>query len=256
MPDIDTTTFYRNAQRYDRITNVLSGDAPIAFYRTQVQRYGGPVLELACGSGRIAIPLAQEGVTVCGLDQSAEMLALAEAKSRQCSSEVLWIRSDMRTFSLHRQFRLILVATNSLSHVFSREDVEACFRSVQRHLAPGGRFIVDVFNPALGMLLRRPGERTPVCEYCDSDSGQIINVTSTTSYDSAAQIKHETWYFRRQDSGEEESAPLNLRMFFPKELDALLHYNGFRIEEKYGSYDRTPFNDASLKQLIVCQCAV
>jgi len=71
-------------------------------------------------------------------------------------------------------------------------------------------------------------------------------------YNSATQISHETWYFHDGVSGKEQAVPLNLRMFFPQEIDALLHYNGFSIEQKYADYEGHPFDDSSRRQVIVC----
>ena len=68
-------------------------------------------------------------------------------------------------------------------------------------------------------------------------------------------LSHETWYFRDDITGEEQGVPLNLRMFFPQEIDVLLHYNGFQIEDKYGGYEEAPFGDSSRKQIIVCSLA-
>jgi 2-polyprenyl-3-methyl-5-hydroxy-6-metoxy-1,4-benzoquinol methylase len=76
--DIDSTTFYDDALRYDLVTGALSGLGPVEFYRTEVRRDGGPVLELACGTGRLAIPIARDGAGVVGLDTSPQMLSLAE----------------------------------------------------------------------------------------------------------------------------------------------------------------------------------
>jgi hypothetical protein len=122
----------------------------------------------------------------------------------------------MRTFDLDRRFRCIFVASNSFSHLYSRADVEACLVSVRRHLAPSGRFVVDVFNPALSLFVRPPERRSPVAEYDDSHSGGRLAVSKAVRYDSATQISHETWYFRYEVSGEEQAVPLNLRMFFPQ----------------------------------------
>ena len=218
-------------------------------------RYGGPVLELACGTGRLAIPIARDGVEVVGLDASSQMLSLAERKASGSSLRVTWTRGDMRAFDLGRRFRCIFVASNSFSHLYSRSDIEACLASVRRHLDASGRFVVDVFNPALGLFVRPPEHRSPVAEYDDSHSGGRVAVSKALRYDSATQISHETWYFRDEVTGEKQAVPLKLRMFFPQEIDAVLHYNGFEIQRKYGDYEQAPFTDSSRKQIIVCTAA-
>lgn len=78
-------------------------------------------------------------------------------------------------------------------------------------------------------------------------------MSKTIHYDLASQVSHETWYFRSEVTGEEEIVPLDLRMFFPQEIDSLLHYNGFTIVHKYGNYDESPFTSMSRKQIILCR---
>ncbi len=253
--EVDSATFYNDGERYDLITRALSGLEPVDFYRTQAMRYGSPVLELACGTGRLSIPIAQDGLDVVGLDASAQMLSLAERRTAGSGLKIAWIRGDMRNFDLGRRFRLIFVASNSFSHLYSLPEIEACLGSVRRHLVASGRFVVDVFNPALGVFVRPPDYRSPVGEYDDPRSGGRVAVSKAVRYDSASQISHETWYFRHEVTGEEESVPLNLRMFFPQEIDALLRYSGFRIERKYGDYEHAAFSDSSRKQIIVCTAA-
>ncbi|MGH9630382.1 MAG: ATP-binding protein [Bryobacteraceae bacterium] len=135
--------------------------------------------------------------------------------------------------------------------VYSRTDIEACLRCVLRHLAPTGRFIVEVFNPALGLLVRPPDHRSSLATYEDGRSEATVTVSKSVHYDSPSQISYETWYFRDESTGKEEAVPLNLRMFFPQEIDAVLHYNGFSIEQKYGGYTEQPFDPSSRKQIIV-----
>jgi SAM-dependent methyltransferase len=244
--------FYRDAQRYDLIAGKLSGNGPVAFYRSQARLCRGPILELACGSGRLAMPIAEDGTEVVGLDSSPAMLALAQRKAKIAGLTVDWILADMRSFDLQRRFAGIFVASNSLSHLYSSTDLASCFASIGRHLCESGRLVLDVFNPALKMFVQPAEQRFPVVEYLDAENSHQVHVSKTIRYDSSTQIAHELWHFHDQVTDMEFSIPLNLRMFFPQELDALLRYNGFRIEEKYGSLDGAPFSNSSLKQVIVC----
>jgi hypothetical protein len=158
----------------------------------------------------------------------------------------------MRAFDLGRRFPCIIVASNSFSHLYSRTDIESCLASLRRHLASAGRFVFDIFHPAPGLFLRQPEQRIPLIEYDDPRSGRRVEVSKTVRYDSATQTSHETWVFRQAVTGEELQNHLHLRMFFPQEIDALLHYNGFQIEQRYGDYQNAPFTGFSNKQVIVC----
>jgi SAM-dependent methyltransferase len=217
-----------------------------------VARYGGLVLELACGTGRLAIPIAADGPEVFALDASLQMLTRAEQKSADLGAKVRWIRGDLRRLDLNRRFGCILAASNSPSHLYSRPDIERCLACVRHHLTASGRFVFDLFNPALGLLNQPAGYRFPVARYQDS-AGTPVSVSKAVHYDSSTQVSHETWYFRDEVTGEEQSAPLHLRMFFPPEIDSLLHYNGFSIQQKFGDYDEAaPFTSSSRRQIIVC----
>src|SRR4051812_40479846 len=183
---IDQSAFYRDSTRYDLITAALSGVSPSIFYRTLALRYGSPVLELAVGTGRIAVPIALAGVETVGLDASEEMLRLADEKARAASAGIKWVHADMRNFDLGRQFQLIFVASNSFSHLYSRADIEACLGCVRRHLASSGRFVIQVFNPALGLFVRPSDHRIAVATYVNSNTGTEVKVSKCVRYDSAA----------------------------------------------------------------------
>lgn len=250
---VDSTSFYNDPDRYELISQTLSGKGPVDFYRTFALQAGGPVLELACGTGRLAIPIAEAGLDITGLDASNAMLALAEAKTRGSGLPLSWIPADMRDFNVRRRFRCIIAASNSFSHLYSRADIESCLASVRRHLDADGRFVLDVFNPALGLFVRPPEQRVPVAVYRDSRSQGSVSVSKCVRYDAATQIAHETWFFRNETTGEDVVAPLNLRMFFPQELDALLQYNGFDIDSKFGDLDQSEFTATSRKQILLCR---
>ena len=117
------------------------------------------VLELACGTGRIAIPLAEHGLEVTGIDYSEPMLSLARAKAEGKQVRANWICDDICRFDTGRQYGSILLLSNALWHLHDLADFEECIRCVKRHLAPGGYFILDVFVPGLEILNRDPSRR-------------------------------------------------------------------------------------------------
>jgi hypothetical protein len=122
---------------------------------------------------------------------------------------------------------------------------------VRTHLAPRGRFILDAHQPSLGLLSRRPGEIYPV----DGDLGRApdgsVVVGEEVDYNDATQVYRIRWHYSAKAGEEPRVDELQLRMFFPQELDALLHYNGFKILEKYGDFNGGPYGPQSLKQVIV-----
>lgn len=249
----DRVNIYADARRYDLVAGDFATGDELAFYARQIARYGEPVLELACGTGRLTIPLAEAGIQIAGLDLSPEMLGLARAKAAARGVDVALRQGDMRRFALGATFQVIFVAAQALSHLYTRQDVEACFACVREHLADGGRFLIEVFNPSLTLLSRRPGQRYPVGEYIDPHSSRRMFVTQEVRYDAAAQVNHIQWFYRDDGSDEESVLSYEMRQFFPQEMDVLLVYNGFAIEHKWGGYDEADFASDSPKQIIVCQ---
>jgi SAM-dependent methyltransferase len=240
---------YEEGLHYDLL---MPGPNDLQFYQRHAAKYGTPVLELGCGSGRLSIPLAAAGVDITGIDMAASMLAVARNKAGHRGVAIRFVQVDCRSFSLGRQFRLIFFANNSLSHLLQRAEVEACLRCVRQHLAPGGRFIIDVFTPSARILARDATQQYPVGRYDDPDGGGLITVTETSRYDPATQVNHLMWHYQSEGKLEISRVPLKLRMFYPQEIDALLSYNGFVVENKYGDYDENSYGSESPKQLIVC----
>lgn len=251
MWQIDCADLYGDGRHYDLENADAIEDIP--FYQRQTMRFGGPVLELACGTGRITIPIAELGYPITGLDISEAMLTHARAKSAAKGVHVEWVHADCRDFSLGRRFAFIFLPFNSIAHLHDRASLEACLARVREHLAPNGRFVVDIFNPRLELLIRDPDKRYPIFEYPDPDGRGMIEVTENNVYDRASQVNRIKWYFRLVDGGDEFVQQLNMRIFYPQELDMLLLYNGFALEAKYGDYDETPFESTSRHQVVICR---
>jgi SAM-dependent methyltransferase len=249
MRPLDCADLYSDGRHYDLQNSSFLEDIP--FYLRQIQKHGQPVLEVACGTGRITIPIAEKGIQITGLDVSEPMLAQARQKASQKNVAVPWIRADCRDFQLNQKFRLIFIPFNSITHLHDLESLEAFFSCVRTHLADRGRFVIDVFNPRLDILLRDPTRRYPVAEYADPNGRGKVIVTENNVYDAASQINRIKWYYKIGE-GEKWMVENNMRILFPLELDELLHYNGFVIEKKFGDYNETPFESGSPKQLVVC----
>lgn len=249
----DYVNFYSDAQHYDLVMGAYAGGDQLDFYRRQVARYGEPILELACGSGRLTIPLAKEGVNITGLDISEEMLNLAKLKASKSVASIRFIQGDVRRFDLGEKFKFIFIPAQSLSHLHAREEIETCFSSVRRHLVEEGRFLIELFNSSVGMLARESGRRYLVGQYVDPKAGSPVFVTEEVRYDAASQVNHIRWFFRDEGSNEETVLSFEMRQFFPQEIDAMLWYNDFLIEHKYSSYDEREFSSDAPKQLIICR---
>ena len=161
---------YDHPALYD---SLLPVGAHLPYYVDLARQHAGAVLELACGTGQLAVPIATAGFPTVGLDLSAAMLTAARERATRANAAVEFVHSDMRRFDLGRRFPFIFIARNSLLHLTATEDILATFAAVRRHLAPGGTFAFDVFTPAPGILARPAGQRF---RHGGSDSG-IRDVT-------------------------------------------------------------------------------
>lgn len=238
---------YRDGRHYD----LLYSHAYPQFWVDLAREYGGPILELACGTGAKAIPIAQAGFDVTGIDSSETMLAEAKRKASAANVGIPWHLADMRSFQLGERYPLILLLANAICHLLTYQDLEACLAAVKAHLAPGGRFIVNVFVPDLALLSKGAQERESFGGYADPDTGERVVITSAPYYDAATQIRHNRLFYKVGDGSEVEAGDLPMRMYFPQELDALFQYNGFAIEHKYGDTDRSPFDADSSTQIFI-----
>ncbi|MDZ5662402.1 class I SAM-dependent methyltransferase [Nocardioides sp. S-58] len=244
--------FYADGRRYDRL--FPGGEQAIAFYRAEADRQGGSVLELGSGTGHKLVPIASDGHPCTGLELSPEMLAEARRKADDRGVEVTWVQGDMRSFDLGRTYDLVMIAANSLLHLHEAADVVACFRTVRRHLAPGGRLVLDVFNPSVEVLARADGvrRRRDALSFADPDRG-ILHVDVAETYDAAAQVTRGTWSFSTDAEADVVVAPLGMRSIFPQELPLLLSLGGLRLVERYGDWSRAPFTGESPLQLCICE---
>jgi SAM-dependent methyltransferase len=243
--------FYSDATLYDRL--FPGGDRAVDFYRTEADRQGGRVLELGCGTGHKLIPIASDGHPCTGLELSPEMLAEARRKADLRGVEVEWVQGDMRELDLGRPFDLVIIAANSLLHLHEAKDLVDCLSSVRRHLAPGGRLVLDVFNPSVRMLAQADGvrRRRDALSFVDPDRG-LVQVDVAETYDAAAQVTRGRWYFSTESEADFVVAPLELRSIFPQELPLLLSLGGLRVVERFGDWSRAPLTADAALQLYVC----
>ena len=224
-----------------------------AFYRAVAAETGGPVLELACGTGRLTIPLAGDGHEVVGLDASPAMLAAARTKADTVGDGLTFVEADMRAFDLGRRFALIVLSCNSLAHMTRTEDLRACLAAVRRHLAPGGLFAFDVVNPDIRALARP--ETEPVRLDIGPNPSSGIAVEEFAGYDAVEQVRVAYWRVVAPGTGVREIAPLRLRQIFPQELPLILDSAGLKLVDRYGDFDRNPLTGDSLNQICLARGA-
>jgi SAM-dependent methyltransferase len=253
-----------NVETYDlRHPPAMEGtpvEADVAFFRRVAEETGGPILELACGTGRVAFTLAEAGLEVTGLDRSEPMLAVAheklDAAPPQVAERVTLVHGDMTAFDLGRTFGLIVIAFRSFQSLLTPELQADCLRAAHAHLRPGGRLVLDLFDPLLDKCA--PGA-TPF-EHSTSradvwlPNGHLVRVTVTSrDVDPLTQVMRETWRFTETDPGgtvvRVEDEDLRLRWTYRHELRYLLALSGFSVEAEYSDFVGSP--PAYGKELVV-----
>jgi SAM-dependent methyltransferase len=240
-----------DADIYDLITPAtFFGD--VDWYRDRARHYGGPVLELGAGTGRITLPLATDGIQVYALDADKGMLDLLRRKLAQAPPEVqervVPIEGDMRTFELEPSFPLVISPFRALLHNLTEDDQLACFARVREHLRPGGRFLFNVFHPSLEFMAQHAGALAGVWRWIatfDRPDGSYVQRSEATRYDTVRRRVHAQLRF--EDYGPDGVLRrtflhrLELAYLYPTDIRRLLTQAGFRSVEIGGGFDGRPF---------------
>jgi len=250
MVDLTTGRLYEDGKHYDAKYAEYNDDVP--FYVKAIGRLGGPVLELCCGTGRIAIPIAEAGHEIVGVDLSPDMIAWGEEKAGKAGVEIEWIQGDVREVRLGRKFNVVTIPFTSIGHMTDRKSLEAALETVRAHLAGDGTFILDFFNPNPAYFILDKRDKGVIAEYDDPYGDGHVTIEETNDYDKAAQINRVKWSFRR-DGKEFKQIDLDIRIFYPEELLLILDHNGFDVVERYGDFDLSEFTSDSPKQVLFCK---
>ena len=242
------------AQTYDAAVPDWPGE--IDFYRQMTSSCGGAVLEVACGTGRVALRLAQDGASVLGLDLSAEMIEIARRKS-QGLENMRWVLADMRDFDLGENFSLALIPGHAFQNLNTPQDQVACLECIRRHLKPGGMLVVhlDHMNGEnmrwLGGLCGEQGGVFNMEEpFIHPQSGNQVVASRAWSYEPSTQGAIVQTVWEERDGGGRlirrlVRDPIRLHCVFRFEMEHLLDRAGYTIEAVFGDFFKRPLLDDS-----------
>lgn len=252
------------AQTYDAWVPDWPGE--LDFYRelaAGVMQSGGAVLEIACGTGRIAARLAREGVPMVALDRSPEMLKVAREKTRGLTN-IRWVQADMRLFELEGEFGLIIIPGHSFQHLNTPDDQVVCLECIKRHLRPDGVLVIHLDHQDfvwLGGLRGEHGGRfEPAGGFQNPKTGRQVRAFRAWSYEPASQtaVSRALWEELGADGqvlDRWESAPVRLHCVFRYEMEHLLARVGLAVDAVYGDFNRAPLMDTSTDMLWVARRA-
>jgi SAM-dependent methyltransferase len=206
---------------------------------------GGPVLEFAIGTGRVAVPLAARGLRVAGIELSEAMVARMRAKPGGDEASIPVVVGDMATVQVPGAgaFSLVLLVFNSLMNLITQEAQVACFSNAAAHLASGGRFVVEMPVPALRRL--PAGERYVVFDRSDTHVG-------IDEYDAATQRQWSHHIDFRPDGRVRRSSP-PFRYAWPAELDLMARLAGMGLFARWSDWSRAAFTSESTRHVSIWQ---
>ncbi len=260
------TDLYRRPDEYD--LEHVGDEEDVAFY-VGLARNLKPksVLELACGTGRITVPLAKEGArsdfSVVGLDSEANMLKQARDKARQISAaaqqRLKLVKGDMRKWHDSEQFNLIVVPCASITHLLALQDQLDAWRRAFQNLAPGGRFVVETVMPnfsAYADSFANPPRILVEIDRDVTDEARKIRLVRRRTvtylpYEQRAQIRFLYEKYHRKSLIESYIDDFESHVYFPRELRLLFLHTGFEIEDVFGDYNRRPLRASSQLMIMI-----
>ncbi|MEP7081574.1 MAG: class I SAM-dependent methyltransferase, partial [Chloroflexota bacterium] len=260
---------FDDARLYDIETGRHTEDIPY-WERLIDELRPASVLELGCGTGRLLGPIARRGLAhraefrLVGLDLSAPLLEAARERigaDSELRGIVRLVEADMSDFALEDRFDLVIIAFNGLGFVVGPGRQRACLHAVRHHLAPGGRLAIDLIVPRVSYLAL--SERTSPVRLGEDLHDPAPGVTrllryDTERYDPVRQVDDSIYQYELQHADgrvERFSRDLSWQMTFPNELELLMEGAGLRVTDRYGDYERSPFDRRSPLYLWIAAAA-
>lgn len=238
-----------DANVYDGMNNDLTD---LKFYKKWLpKKKEARILELCCGTGRLTLPIAKDGYKISGVDITSSMLDQANAKALEAGLTIDFIKADIRILDLPEKYDLIFIPFNSIHHLYQNDDLFQVFNVVKSHLKENGIFLLDCYNPNIQYIIEGEKEQKEIAKYITKDGRKIL-IKQKMHYENKTQINRIEWHYfinNKFDSIQN----LDMRLYFPQELNSYLEHNGFKIIHKFGNFKEEEFNNSSEKQIFVCK---
>ena len=232
-------------------------DEDVSLYLNYAEMCSGPLLELACGSGRLLVPLASEGYDLTGVDSSKSMLDLARLTLEEAglADQCTLVQENMCTMHLGRKFCLAFLALGSFAHVYKRQEQRQTLATVHDHLTVGSRFILDISNEDVRYMEHLSGQMLHQGTWKRKDGSLLSHVVSPA----ASQTKHllELTHFydehRQGEAVRRTVTTTHLYLFEKNEVELLLEEASFEIIDVFGDYEMSPFELESPRMIFIAE---
>lgn len=232
-------------------------DEDVDLYLHYAEMQTGPLLELACGTGRLLIPLADQGYALVGVDTSASMLDIARKRIReeQLESWITLVQQDVRSLNLERQFSFAFIALGSFAHLVARKDQQQALAAIHKHVTTGGTFILDISNADIRYMEDLSGQTLHLGTW-ELDDGTILTHFASPAVSRADHFLELTHFYDRHRQGgplTRTAATSYLALFERGEVELLLERAGFAVKDVYGNYDLAPFTRESPRMIVIAE---
>jgi SAM-dependent methyltransferase len=242
---------YRDPRRYDLIYRSFKED--VAFYRSVAASTEGALCDLACGTGRVTLPLAEAFPErrVYGVDSEAAQLRRGRRLAGdRAIKNVYWIQGSMAEVTPPERCGYAFCALHSLEHLTEEDELERFFEHLrERVLTLGGLFAFALHLPDPSYLVRDPEELRLLGRYGEGD--YAFSLYEKSSHDPSRQLLSLSWFFEPEGEGEMEAVRYTLRLFYPREIRRILREHGFELLGHWGWYDRSPLAPTSATQVLL-----
>jgi len=250
--------FYHTIARYYDAENTDKTD-DIPMYLELAQEYGGPLIDIGCGTGRVMIPLAQQGYTVHGIDSEKAMLDIAErraADSPALQQRMVLHHGDVATYTLDQRFKLTLVPYNGLMHFHDQETQLQVLKQLRKWTMDDGLLVLDLPNAGEMFATQESDALMLERTFLEAETGHMVMQQSHSYLDRVTQLLRVNWvYDEIDDEGtvKRTVAPLVLYYYFFSELRLLLQHTGFDVDAVYGGTDYSPYEDGCERMIVIAR---
>lgn len=232
-------------------------DEDLDMYRNFAELCGGRILELACGSGRLLLPLARDGYTLTGVDTSAAMLEIARRALEEAGSagRCQLVQQDMCTLQLQEKYRLAMIALGSFGHIVTRTLQQQALASIRRHLSTGATFILDISNEDARYMESMGGQILHHGSW-QLDDGTIVTHFVSPASSHTMHLLELTHFYDVHKQGEAVRRTVTstqLYLFERNEAELLLEQAGFVVKNVYGDYDLSRYEHNSPRMIFVAE---
>lgn len=233
---------YSDGAIYDLILDGL--DYGVDFYLAEGEQAGGPILEVACGTGRILLKLLQKGLDAEGLDLFPSMLSRLKEKAGSMGLNPMVHQGDMASFHLSRKFARVFITFNAFVHNLTQQAQISCLKCCREHLLPGGCLIFDAFFPGLAIIGAPENTRVLELETVHPPTGKRLMLYDTRSFDRVRQIQHSINEIELVDSEGNieilQKCEFSTRWIYKNEMELLLKMAGFTRFRIDGDFQGNP----------------